>query len=192
MFTNEAGFGGTIRFLKNIAGLWLVQQCRAVWAKGGTTWSYSELTELAGREPSGRTVVDPAAEEFYAPEDMLAAIAGFARRTDQPVPETPGQFVRCCLDSLAQAYCDVLGQLESCLDRTFDVIHIVGGGSQNTLLNQLAADLTGRTVIPGPVEATAIGNGLVQALACGELGSLDEIRALVRHSSLVGTPLTPR
>ncbi len=184
MFTNEAGYGGTTRFLKNIAGLWLVQQCRAAWSKSGRDWSYDELTSLAAREPAGRTLIDPASSKFYAPPDMLQAISDFARRSGQPIPETPGQFVRCCLESLALAYRRVLEQMEACLSQSFDMIHIVGGGSQNQLLNQLAADLTGRIVIPGPAEATALGNGLVQALACGELGSLGELREVVRS----GTP----
>lgn len=191
MFTNEAGFGGTTRFLKNIAGLWLVQQCRVAWLRDGREWGYAELTGLAAREPAGRTLINPAAQDFYAPPDMPGAISDFARRTSQPVPETPGQFVRCCLESLALAYRQVLDQLESCLNRRFEFIHIVGGGSQNQLLNQLAADLTGRTVVPGPVEATALGNGLVQAIACGELDGLPELRAVLRQSETI-QPLSPQ
>lgn len=193
MFTNEAGFGGTTRFLKNIAGLWLVQQCRAAWARDGKEWSYAELTEQAAAAPSGRTLLDPSAHDFYAPANMPAAIAEFARRTAQPVPENPGQFVRACLESLALAYRQVLEQLEACLDRQFDTLHIVGGGSQNRLLNQLAADFTGRAVVPGPVEATALGNGLVQAVACGELAGIEELRSLVRSTGQLQTlaPVPP-
>ncbi len=191
MFTNEAGIKGTTRFLKNIAGLWLVQQCRAAWKRNGQEFSYAELTDLAAKAKSGVTLVDPNSPVFHAPENMLDEIVRFARLSGQPIPETPGQFVRCCLDSLALAYRNVLELMQSILERKFDLIHIVGGGSQNGLLNQLAANVTGRTIVPGPVEATAIGNGLVQAMACGELTGLNEIRQLVRESGLVQAAVSP-
>jgi rhamnulokinase len=116
---------------------------------------------------------------------MPQKIVEFARRTSQPVPESPGQFVRCCLDSLALAYRRTVNLLEGVLDRRFDVLHIVGGGGQNRLLNQLAADALERPVVVGPLEATAIGNGLVQAMACGELSSLAELRGLIAESDLI-------
>ncbi len=191
MFTNEAGVGGTTRFLKNIAGMWLVQQSRVAWQGEGLDFSYAQLTALAGEAPPFRTIIDPNAPGFHAPASMLGAIADFARQTGQPLPETPAHFVRCALDSLALAYNHVLEKMESILGRTFDVIHIVGGGSQNSLLNQLTANATGRRVVPGPVEATAIGNGLVQAMACGELGSTGEIRQVIRDSGLVSPEVLP-
>jgi rhamnulokinase len=185
MFTNEAGVGETIRFLKNISGLWLVQECRRAWLREGHEFSYQQLADLAAAEVGGRTLVDPAFASFQTPGEMPQKIVEFARRTSQPVPESPGQFVRCCLDSLALAYRRTVNLLEGVLDRRFDVLHIVGGGGQNRLLNQLAADALERPVVVGPLEATAIGNGLVQAMACGELSSLAELRGLIAESDLI-------
>jgi rhamnulokinase len=185
MFTNEAGVGETIRFLKNISGLWLVQECRRAWLREGHEFSYQQLADLAAAEVGGRILVDPAFASFQTPGEMPQKIVEFARRTSQPVPESPGQFVRCCLDSLALAYRRTVNLLEGVLDRRFDVLHIVGGGGQNRLLNQLAADALERPVVVGPLEATAIGNGLVQAMACGELSSLAELRGLIAESDLI-------
>lgn len=182
MFTNEAGYGTTIRFLKNIAGLWLVQECRRDWLKSGQEFSYSQLTEFAAKAAGGRTLVDPAAAEFQQPGEMPKKIADYARRTGQAIPVSPGEIVRCCLDSLAQAYARTLQVLETVLERRFDVLHIVGGGGQNLLLNQLTASATGREVRVGPLEATAIGNGLVQAIATGELHDLSELRELLSRN----------
>jgi rhamnulokinase len=181
-FTNELGVGGTFRFLKNIAGLWLVQECRRDLARRGHELDYPTLTRLAQDAPAFRTFVDPNHASFQLPGDMLRKVAEFARSTHQPVPESPGQFVRCCLESLALAYREKLDTLETVLDRRFDVLHIVGGGGKNELLNQLTADATGRRVVVGPHEATAMGNLLVQATATGGVSNLSELRRVVANS----------
>jgi rhamnulokinase len=140
---------------------------------------------LAANEPGGRTLVNPAYPSFQTPGEMPQKIVEYAQSTGQPIPTTPGQFVRCCLDSLALAYQRTVSLLEGVLDRRVDVLHIVGGGGQNRLLNQLAANMLERTVVVGPLEATAIGNGLVQAMACGELKNLEELRSLIAGSDLI-------
>ena len=181
-FTNERGVGGRIRFLKNICGLWLVQECRRSFAQAGRDRDYGELTELAGQAPAFRTLLNPEHEPFLAPGRMPEKIQEHARATGQPVPEEPGELVRACLESLALMYRHTLVQLEALLGKRFDVLHVVGGGGQNELLNQLTADAIGRPVIVGPYEATSVGNALTQALGRGELASLDELRAVVRNT----------
>ncbi len=183
MFTNELGVAGTIRFLKNIPGLWLVQECRRDLAQRGEELDYAGLTALAESAEPFRTLVDPAHSTFQTPGHMLAKIAGFARSTGQPAPETPGQFVRCCLESVALTYREKLQSLEQILSRRFDVLHVVGGGGKNRLLCQMTADATGRRVIVGPYEATASGNALVQAMATGEVRDLAPLREIVARSS---------
>jgi rhamnulokinase len=190
-YTNEGGVGGTIRFLKNIMGLWLVQECRRAWERTGKSYGYDELTRLAEAAPPFVSVVDPDDASFVLPPDMPAALANFCRRTGQPAPEGPGATVRCALESLALCYLYVLERLEQLTGRRLDVIHVVGGGSQNALLNQLTADACNRQVLAGPVEATAAGNVLVQAIGLGVLRSLAEAREVVRNSFDVST-FTPR
>jgi rhamnulokinase len=180
--TNEGGVGGTIRFLKNITGLWLVQECRRTWAAQGEPLSYDEVTRLAAEAAPFRSLVDPDWPDFLKPDNMPARIAEFCKLTHQPVPETRGQIIRCALESLALKYRMTIESLERVLGHRLDPLHIVGGGTKNRLLNQFAANATGRTVIAGPVEAAAIGNILVQAIALGELASLAEARAVVRQS----------
>jgi rhamnulokinase len=182
-FTNELGINGTFRFLKNIAGLWLVQECRRDFARQGQELNYEALAKSAADAPPLRTLVDPGHAAFQAPRGMLQKICDFARATNQPSPGTAGQFVRCALESLALAYRDKLGVLETVLGRRFDTIHIVGGGGKNELLSQLSADATGRRVIVGPYEATAIGNALVQAMAIGQVRDLSQLRGIVAASS---------
>ena len=181
-FTNEGGVCGTYRLLKNIMGLWLVQECRRTWASEGKEYSYDELTRLAAEVPAFGPLVDPDAHEFLRPGDMPARIIAFCRATGQRSPASRGEMVRTALESLALKYRWVLKRLEVMLGRRLNTIHIVGGGSQNRLLCQLAADATRRPVVAGPVEATAAGNVLMQALARGRLGSLDDARAVVRRS----------
>jgi rhamnulokinase len=183
-FTNEGGVCGTIRFLKNLCGLWLVQECRRSWARGGKADSYDELTAMAASAPGFRSLVDVDSPAFAAPGDMPARIQASCRQTGQPVPETKAEIVRCALDSLALKYRHVLATMEGILGRRLEPLHVVGGGSRNRLLCQLAADATGRTVVAGPVEATAAGNVALQAMALGHLGSRDlaEARDLVRRS----------
>jgi rhamnulokinase len=186
-FTNEGGVGATIRLLKNIAGLWLVQECRRVWERSGTAYSYEELMRLAEAAPSFVSVVNPDDASFMLPQSMPAAIADFCRKTSQTIPQGPGPIIRCALEALALRYRWVLERLEELLGKRLETIHIVGGGSQNTLLCQLAADACDRVVIAGPVEATALGNVLVQMVGLGLLGSVAEGRAVVRRSFDVRT-----
>lgn len=181
-FTNEGGVNGTWRFSKNIMGLWLVQECRRTWARGGEELSYAEITQLAAEAEPFRAIIDVDADEFFQPGNMPARIQKYCARTGQPVPETKGAIVRCALESLALKYRWTLDRLEEMLGYRLEPIHIIGGGTQNRLLNQLTADATNRSVVAGPIEATAIGNVLMQAVALGHLKSLDEARAVVRHS----------
>lgn len=181
-FTNEGGVGGTIRFLKNIMGLWLVQECRRSWERAGQTYAYDDLMGLAEKAPALVSIVDPDDASFYLPASMPAAIADFCKRTGQAAPPDTGAIVRCALESLALRYRWVLERLEEMLGRRLEVIHIVGGGSQNLLLNQLAANACNRLVLAGPIEATAIGNILVQALGLGLIGTLAEARQVVARS----------
>jgi rhamnulokinase len=186
-FTNEGGVGGTFRFLKNIMGLWLVQESRRTWAGQGESLSYGELTQMAAEAEPLRAILDPDDGDFLKPGDMPARIRAFCRRTGQPVPESKGAVVRCALESLALKYRLTLERLEEMLGRRLEPIHIIGGGTQNRLLNQFAADATGRRVVTGPIEATAIGNVLVQMMALGHIGSIKEGRRIVRTSFDVET-----
>jgi rhamnulokinase len=181
-FTNELGVGGTIRFLTNIAGLWLVQECRRDFARRGQEFDYPTLTQLASEAPAFGTSINSSHSSFLLPGEMPQKIAEFARATRQPVPESPGQFIRCCFESLALTYRDKLSTLESILNRQFDVLHIVGGGGKNALLSQMTADAIGRPVIVGPYEATAMGNLLVQAMATKEVRDLTHLRNIVAGS----------
>ncbi|MBX3057981.1 MAG: rhamnulokinase [Anaerolineae bacterium] len=177
--TNEGGVYGTYRLLKNVAGLWILQQCRAQWAAEGQTYSYAELVQMA-REVEGVTAVfNPNDPLFLPPGDHPQRIRELCHQTGQPVPETPGEVVRAVLQSLAQAYRQVLVELTAVSGRTISAIHIVGGGSQNELLNQLTAHATGLPVIAGPVEATIIGNALVQLISLGEIADLTQARQVV-------------
>jgi len=168
--------------LKNIMGLWLVQECRREWQREGREYSYPELTRMAAEATPLQSLVSPEHGPLASPGEMPKKIADYCKRTGQRVPASPGEFVRACLDSLALAYCKTLAGLEDVLGRRMNVIHIVGGGTQNELLTQMAADACGRTVIAGPVEATAIGNILVQAMATGDVKSIADLRAIVRNS----------
>lgn len=181
-FTNEGGACGTIRLLKNVMGLWLVQECRRSWARRGDDLSYARLTELAAEAAAFGPLIDPDHTDFLAPTDMTQAISLFCSRTGQRMPQTPGETVRCCLESLALKYRWVIEKLETFRGRRIETIHIVGGGTQNRLLCRLAAEATGRTVIAGPVEATALGNVLMQALGRGHIQSLEQARDIVRRS----------
>lgn len=181
--TNEGGVDGTFRLLKNVMGLWLVQECRRSFERAGNAVDYEQLTRLAGEAEPFRSLVDPNDQAFLNPPDMADALREFCRRTDQPVPESEGQLVRCALESLALKYRQVLRGIESLTGERVEVIHVVGGGSKNDLLNQFTADACGIPVVAGPTEATALGNVLIQARAGGEIGTLAEIRDVVRASS---------
>ncbi len=181
-FTNEGGVAGTTRFLKNLCGLWLVQECRRAWGRNGRLDAWDDLTRLATGAAACRSLIDVDDPLFAPPGDMPARIQDYCRRTGQPVPESKGEIVRCALDSLALKYRAVLEEIESVLGRRLDPLHIVGGGARNELLCQLAADATGREVVAGPVEATTAGSVIMQAVATGHLQSLAEARELVRRS----------
>ena len=181
-FTNEAGIGGTTRLLKNVCGLWLVQQCRAAWQRAGQEWSWDQLTALAAEAPPLVTLVDPNHPSLVAPADMPAAIRALARASGEPEPETTAATVRAALESVAAAVRRTLGELDSLLGRRVGRVHVVGGGVKNSLLCQMIADATGRPVVAGPVEATAIGNLLVQLLARDGKVDLRAIRRVVRDT----------
>jgi rhamnulokinase len=183
--TNEMGVGGKTRLLKNIAGLWLLQECRRAWALAGQEFSYEELTAMAGEAAPFGSAIDP--DAFLEPGDMPAKIYAHCRSNGQRAPETPAAVARTIFESLALRYRQVLESLETLLGRTLDTIHIVGGGSRNRVLNQFVADATGRTVIAGPIEATAMGNILIQAIGAGEISSLEEAREIVRRSVTLDT-----
>jgi rhamnulokinase len=185
--TNEGGLDGTCRLLKNIMGLWLVQQCKRSFDARGKVYDYSELARLASQAPALRSIINPDDPRFLNPPDMPKAIQEFCLESSQPVPSSPGEFVRCAYESLALKYQQVLTWLEELTGNRIDVIHIVGGGSQSKILNQFTADACQRVVMAGPVEATALGNLLVQARSSGELSSLSEMRQVVRRSSKVQT-----
>ncbi len=176
---NEGGVYGTNRFLKNVMGLWIVQQCRAVWGQAGEADSYEELTTLASRAPALQSFIYPDAQAFFSPGDHPAIIQQFCKKTEQPVPAGKGEIVRCVLESLALRYREVIESLSACAEQQVETIHILGGGSQNALLNQMTADATGIPVVAGPIEATVIGNAIVQLIALGELKDLREARQLV-------------
>ncbi|MGH9721074.1 MAG: rhamnulokinase [Bryobacteraceae bacterium] len=178
--TNEMGAAGKVRLLKNIAGLWLLQECRRAWANGGREYTYEGLARMAAEARPFCAVLDP--DAFLEPGNMPERIAAYCRSTSQQTPSAPGEFARAILESLALRYRQVLEMIEALLGRRIAVIHIVGGGSKNDVLNQFVADATGRRVAAGPPEATAIGNVLIQAIGAGELRGLDEARALVRSS----------
>jgi len=185
--TNEGGVGGTFRLLKNITGLWLVQECRRTWARQGEEFSYADLTQMAAQADPLQSVIDSDCGEFLKPGDMPARIRAFCQGTGQPVPQSKGAVVRCALESLALKYRWVLERLEEILGRRLEPIHIVGGGTKNQLLNQFTADVTGRRVVTGPIEATAAGNVITQAMTLGHIGSLAEGRRIVRNSFDVAT-----
>lgn len=163
-------------------GLWLAQECRRTWARQGDTLSYDELTQMAAQADPFKAIVDPDYSEFLKPGDMPARIRGFCQMTNQPVPQNKGAIVRCVLEGIALKYRWVLERLEEILGHRLDPVHIVGGGTQNRLLCQFTANATGRRVVAGPVEATVTGNVLLQAMALGHVGSLEEIREVVRNS----------
>ena len=181
-YTNEAGVEGTIRFLKNIIGLWLVQECRREFTRQGHEYSYAELTMLAGAAKPFTAIIDTDHPEFLKPGQMPQKIAAFCKKTKQTAPATPGEYIRTCLESLALTYRRALEGLLELTGKQIDIIHIVGGGCQNELLDQMAADACGRKVLAGPVEATAAGNIMVQAMATGDVKSLADARRIIRNS----------
>ena len=188
--TNEGGVYGTYRLLKNVMGLWFVQQSRATWKAQGELHSYAELVEMAETAPPLRSLVNVNDPMFLPPGDMPSRVQAFCAQTGQPVPQSKGEIIRTVLESLALAYRDSLGLVSSVTstssvteatvsNQPVSVIHIVGGGTQNKLLNQMTADATGLPVITGPIEATVIGNALVQLISLGEISDIVEARQIV-------------
>ena len=182
-FTNEGGVQGTTRLLKNVMGLWMLQCCRQVWStQHGHSYEHSELMALAAREQSFFCLVDPDHESFLRPGDMPSVIDQFCERTHQPAPKSPAGYVRAILESLAFKYRLVLGSLEKLTGKRVEQIRVIGGGAKNRLLNQLTADATGRTVLAGPAEATALGNVAMQMLATGAASTLKDVRDIIERS----------
>ena len=181
-FTNEGGVCGTTRLLKNVMGLWLAQECRRTWARQGENYSYDDLARMAETAPPFHSLIEPDNARFFAPLDMPQAIKNFCVETGQTPPESAGAVIRCCLESLALKYRWGVEKLEEFRGAKIKDIHIVGGGAQNRLLCQMAADATGRRVIAGPIEATATGNLLMQMLGNGDISTLAEARAIVHRS----------
>lgn len=180
-FTNEGGVGGRIRFLQNITGLWILQRLMAEWKERGEEQTFGELLP-AGAQASISSIIPVADATFTNPPSMEKAISDYCKQSNQPVPQTKGEFVRCLFQSLAKKYKDAIEGVNGLLPESLKRLHIIGGGSQNGLLNQFTADALGIPVWAGPVEATAMGNILVQAMAAGEVADLAELREVVRRS----------
>ena len=181
-FTNEAGYGGTTRLLKNITGLWLLQESRREWIRQDQTLSFNDLDRMAEESEPFRSLINPNAARFLKPDNMPQKIAAYCAETGQSVPETPGEITRCIFESLALLYRQTINEIENLTGQTITRLHMVGGGTKSSLLNQYAASGTERTVFAGPVEATACGNILIQALALGQIDSIVELRQIVADS----------
>ena len=181
-FTNEGGVDNTIRLLKNITGMWLLQECRRVWNRQGKDWDWEDLGGLASAAKPRVSLIYPDAPEFAAPENMPEAIREFCKRTGQAVPEDEGAVLRCVLDSLALRFRQILAECEELAGRRIETIHMVGGGTQNRQLCQLTSDACGRPVVAGPIEATAIGNAMLQAVSAGDISTIAEAREVIRRS----------
>ncbi len=181
-FSNEGGAYGTIRFCKNIMGMWLEQECRRIWSEEGKEYSFDEMEEMVKSTPPNGPIIDTRDLRFMLPDNMIEEIQAVCRETNQKVPETVGEILRCVYESLAAAYKQTLDEIISVSGKKIDKLHIVGGGSQNEMLNQMTADLCGITIETGPIEGTAIGNLLVQLIANGELKDMNEARHLVKKS----------
>jgi rhamnulokinase len=181
-FTNEGGVDGTTRFLKNIMGMWLIQEVQRVWEEEGTKYSWPEMVELARKSEPFKFLINPDDSMFLNPRNMVQAVRDFCYQTAQGTPQTHGETIRCIYDSLALKYRYTLEQICDVSDQTIEVLHIIGGGANNHFLNQLTADATGLRVIAGPTEATVIGNIMIQAKALGCVGTLSEIRQIVANS----------
>jgi rhamnulokinase len=181
-FTNEIGFGDSVRLLKNIVGLWIVQECRRHWAKEGKKFDFATLEKIAAAAPPFVSLINPDDPRFLSPDDMPKKIAEFCEDTCQPVPANHGAYMRCIYESLALFYRVVVRRLERLTGKKIERLHIVGGGSKDMMLNQCAANALKIPVIVGPTECTALGNILVQAIALGHLPSLDAAREVVRNS----------
>ena len=181
--TNELGFGGTVRLLKNVTGFWLLEECRRNWRLNGHEFSPEELINLANEIEIGKFLIDPDDSRFAAPGEMPERIASYCREKNLAVPQTPAEYARCIYDSLALAYARTIRKISAVSGKEIETIHVVGGGSANDLLNQLTADATGCEVLAGPVEATVMGNLAVQAIAVGAVSDLVQARELIGRST---------
>ncbi len=181
-FTNECGFNRTIRFSKNIMGLWLIQEARRKWQSGGEVVSFADLEAQAHLSKPFRSLIDPDAPELLTPGNMPSRIQKLCKDNGEPIPETMGEVARCIYESLAFKYRFVLNRLEEITDKKFNEIHIIGGGSKDKLLNQFTANATGREITAGPIEATVLGNVVVQLIAAGEINSIREAREVITNS----------
>ncbi len=186
-FTNEGGIDGTTCFLKNITGMWLLEQCRKEWAREGRNYTYPQIVEMAQNAESFRCFINPEDECFANPASMTAAIAAYCNKTAQKQPENDAQLIRCIFESLALCYKDVLIKMQQMVPFEIKRLHVIGGGSKNTLLNRFTANALGIPVIAGPSEATAIGNCMIQARATGLMGDRWEMRRMINK---VLPPLT--
>ncbi|GHV08568.1 rhamnulokinase [Bacteroidia bacterium] len=186
-FTNEGGVDGTIRFLKNITGMWLLEQCKKEWKEQGASYSYAEIVALSDSAPNFRSLIDPDNAVFANPESMTKAIDDFCEKTGQEKPNNHAAYIRCIFDSLALKYKHVFNSLVQIAPFRIDKLHVIGGGSQNKLLNQCTANATGIPVLAGPSEATAIGNAMIQAKGLNIAGSLQEVRKIIRESFAIET-----
>lgn len=180
--TNEGGIEGTTRLLKNITGMWIVEQCLAEWRKQGRDYSYPEMVRMAESANHFERMIDPDDALFASPRSMTSAIDDYLARTGQPAAESDGDYLACAFESLALKYRFVLGMFRQVADFPIERLHIIGGGSKNPLLNQYTASSIGLEVISGPSEATAIGNIMIQAKAAGQVGSLAQMREMIAHS----------
>ena len=180
--TNEGGYENTYRLLKNIMGLWVVDQCRATWETQGNDYSFEQLTQMIESADSFTAFIEPDDSIFLAPGDMPSRVVEYCKKTQQPIPETDAEVIAAVYVSLAYKYRYVLEQLIAVSGQDVDRLHIIGGGSQNTLLNQMTANAIGRTVIAGPAEATATGNAIVQLISVGELSNMSEARMMLSQS----------
>ncbi len=181
-FSNEIGYGNTVRFLKNICGMWLIEECRRHWTEAGRNYEYDAIVDLANEVPSMESLIDPDAPDFAAPEHMPNAIRAFCQRTGQKVPADDASLIRCVFDSLAMKYRYVFWKLEAYSDESLEGLYVLGGGARNHLLNQMTADALGVPVVTGPSEATAVGNIVVQMISKGEIDSLESARDLIEKS----------
>ncbi|HOK57122.1 MAG TPA: rhamnulokinase family protein [bacterium] len=181
-FTNEGGFGGTIRFLKNIMGLWILQECKKEWDKTGNIFKYEELVEMAKNATPFYAFIDVNNADFLYPGNMIDKIKNYCKKTGQKIPEDIPQIVRVIFESLAMEYRYVIEKMEEILGYEIEILHIVGGGSKNSLLSQFAASSTKKIVITGPSEATSVGNLLIQALARREIKDISQVREIIRNS----------
>ena len=181
-FTNEGGAMGTIRFLKNIMGLWIIQESRRQWKREGNEYSFAQMEAWAKECKPFRSLIDPDYVSFATPGNMPEKIRDFCRMTNQPVPETVGEVVRCIYESLALKYRKTAESIESLMGKKAKVIHVVGGGTKDKFLSQMTADACGIPVAAGPEEATAIGNLMMQAIAVGEVKDLKQAREIIAAS----------